>query len=448
MPADLPPPPPLAEVWNAPGRGNPILPGYHADPSLVQHDGKAYLYVTLDPWGGRTLGCWESSDFKNWIYRELDWPTKEACTSPTSNGSMVWAPSVIRAPNGKYFMYVSVGSEVWVGTAEHPLGPWRDALDGRPLIPGNYKPGFHMIDAEAFVDEDGATYLYWGSGLKWINGRCFVVKLKPDLVTFDGEPRDVTPADGHYFEAPFMVKRAGKYYLTYSDGKTITDTYCVYYAVGDSPFGPFAEPPGGLILATDQSRDIVSPGHHAIFRHDNRDYILYHRHRVPYVSGTAYRQTCVDELIFTGDGLIAPVQATHRGPAWAQRPDSLSTGAVAMASSSLDTIHGPAAVLDNNHATHWRAADRGAAWLQLDLGAVRTIARQELRFEYAWKRYAFAVEASADGVVWNTLADHRAVPAGGSPVLIPAACSARYLRLVFPATAPDMDISLFGWEVF
>jgi hypothetical protein len=31
----------------------------------------------------------------------------------------------------------------------------------------------------------------------------------------------------------------------YSDGKTVADTYCVHYAVGDTPFGPFKEAPGG-----------------------------------------------------------------------------------------------------------------------------------------------------------------------------------------------------------
>ena len=32
---------------------NPIIPGYFADPSLVQYDGKFYMYVTVDPWGDR-----------------------------------------------------------------------------------------------------------------------------------------------------------------------------------------------------------------------------------------------------------------------------------------------------------------------------------------------------------------------------------------------------------
>ena len=29
---------------------NPIIPGYFADPSLVQYDGKFYMYATADPW--------------------------------------------------------------------------------------------------------------------------------------------------------------------------------------------------------------------------------------------------------------------------------------------------------------------------------------------------------------------------------------------------------------
>ena len=36
---------------------NPIIPGYFADPSLVQYDGKFYMYSTADPWGTDFLSC-------------------------------------------------------------------------------------------------------------------------------------------------------------------------------------------------------------------------------------------------------------------------------------------------------------------------------------------------------------------------------------------------------
>jgi beta-xylosidase len=430
-------------AWDTPHAANPILPGYYADPSLVQHNGQNYLYATLDPWGDRTLGCWQSADFKNWTYRPLNWPTKAACTSPTSGGSMVWAPSVVRAANGKFYMYVSVGSEVWVGTADQPLGPWADANGGKPLIPGNYKPGFHMIDAEAFVDEDGSTYLYWGSGWNWKNGHCFAVKLKPDMVTFEGEPRDVTP--GNYFEGPFMFKHAGRYYLSYSQGVTVADTYQVHYAIGDSPLGPFTEATNSPILITDQSRNIVSPGHHAMFTRDGHDYIIYHRHSVPYVKDQAFRQTCVDELHFTTDGLIEKVRPTHTGPPLAHRYEPTRLYATATASSELDALHNAARVLDDNNATRWTpAVATKGGWLQLDLLDAKHVDHVEFYLEYAWKPYRFALEASNDAITWTSVADHQTDGVSGSPLTITVNREWRYLRLIYPNDPKAGPLSV--WE--
>ena len=293
---------------------NPILDGYYADPSIVQEDGKFYIYATKDPWGKDDLAFLESSDFKSWELKELNWPTKEACTSPTSNGSMVWAPSVVKAKNGNYYMYVSVGSEVWAGVAKSPEGPWQNAKeDNTPLITRDLFPEYHMIDAEAFIDDDGQAYLYWGSGLNWVNGHCFVVKLKEDMITFDGEIKDVTPEN--YFEAPVMIKRNGTYYLMYSDGKVIEDTYKVRYAIGDNPFGPFKEAETIPILSTASDSITYSPGHHTVFSKGGQDYILYHRHSANSPESTdLLRELCVDSLNFTKDGLIKKVKPSGIAP--------------------------------------------------------------------------------------------------------------------------------------
>ncbi|WP_175414838.1 family 43 glycosylhydrolase [Nibricoccus aquaticus] len=442
-------------IWETAHAGNPVLPGYFADPSVLVQDGKFFVYATNDPWGGETLGCWESADFKQWTFRALNWPTKAACTSATSKGAMVWAPSVVRAKSGEFFMYVSVGSEVWVGVADAPLGPWKNALGDKPLIAGNWKPEFHMIDAEAFVDADGSAYLYWGSGWNWTNGRCFAVKLKADMVTFDGEPRDVTPAN--YFEAPFMVKQGGKYFLTYSNGKTISDTYEVRAAVGDSPLGPFVEIGESPILASNMRNDLISPGHHAVFAHGGKSYIAYHRHRLPFEENTAFRQVCVDELTFTDYGTINKVVATHSGPAFVQgraMAGNLATteaGAVATASSvAPGQFSGAARVIDDNYATLWTAsAEAKGGWLQLDLGATKAVKKSVLRFEYAWKKYAFTLESSADGKTWKRLSDQRAGGGvSGSPVTVEHAGEARYLRIVFPGTVAGKEIGVIEWAVF
>ena len=441
-----------------PHAANPILPGYFADPSLVRYEDNNYIYATLDPWGDATLGCWESRDFGNWNYLELNWPTKRACTSPTSQSSKVWAPSVVRAGDGRFFMYVSVGSEVWVGVADRPAGPWRNALGDRPLIPSNYKPGYHMIDAEAFIDEDGQAYLYWGSGWNWTNGRCWAVRLKPDMVTFDGEVHDVTPAN--YFEAPFLFKHAGRYFLTYSRGRTDQDTYEVRYAVGDSPFGPFVDATNNPLLTTEKSSDVISPGHHAIFIREDRAYLLYHRQSVPFVPTFIGRQTCVDELTFRADGLLEKVTPTHHGAGFLaglrnRRGDSPNLadpalGASATASGQRAPNAGPERALDDNYATRWAApTDAKGGWLKIDLGAIRDFTRQEIRFEYPWRTYCYSLETSSDGVNWTKpVAVNDGQAPVGSPVVIRHPARARYLKLVFPESGRGADLAVIEWAVF
>ncbi|WP_443478637.1 family 43 glycosylhydrolase [Novosphingobium aerophilum] len=423
-----------------PGARNPLLPGYFADPSIVEHEGEWFVFATEDPWGGDRLGLWRSRNFRDWTFSEPNWPTKQAATSATSNKSKVWAPSVVRGRDGRFWMYVSVGSEVWVGVADHPAGPWRDANGGRPLIPGNYRPGYHMIDAEAFIDDDGTAYLYWGSGLNWVNGRCFVVRLKPDMVTFDGEPQDVTPA--HYFEGPFLFKRGGRYFLTYSWGNTTKDTYQVRYAVGSSPLGPFTEPEDAPILATDAARDVVSPGHHAVFSAAGRDYIFYHRQALPFpaADGKVRRQVAVDRLLVEGDRLRA-VRPTHSGPDIPGTAAHRRTGRFMQISASgmLDAAHAAALAGDDNYATGWVSPAEDGAWLQADAGRRRRIGASELRPADPVTPFSFRLLASDDGRQWRTV--HEGHDRSGSPVVLPSPGSARYLRIVFDGPAAILEWS-------
>jgi beta-xylosidase len=286
---------------------NPVLEGYYADPSIVFEDSTYYIYATKDPWGGNDLAVFETRDFKNFKAHSLNWPTKEACTSPESGDANVWAPSVIKGKDGKYYMYVSVGSEIWAGTSDTPLGPWRNLKeDNSPLIGRNYFPGYHMIDAEAFIDDDGQAYLYWGSGLNWVNGACFVVKLADDMHNFAGEAVNTTPPN--FFEAPYMLKKNGMYYLMYSNGKAIDGTYNIRYSKGQSPLGPWQEGDNSPILSTLQDSTIVGPGHHTIFQRDGQHYILYHK-IFPQAEEYVLRQLCLDSLNFDSNQNILKVNS-------------------------------------------------------------------------------------------------------------------------------------------
>lgn len=424
---------------------NPIIPGYFADPSIVEYDGKFYLYVTTDPWGAEFLSCWESEDFRNWTFNKLNWPTKEACTSYNSNHNNVWAPSVIKKGD-KFYMYVSVGSEVWCGQANHPLGPWKNILSDKPMIPFDTTRYYHVIDAEAFIDDDGKSYLYWGSGWEWINGHCFAAELNDDMATFKSEPVEITPA--HYFEGPFMTKHNSKYYLTYSEGKTIDQTYEVRYAMGDSPLGPFLEAQNSPILKTNDSLNVFGPGHHTIFSYQDRNYIMYHRHSLPFLTGTAMRQVCINEFEYGDtDFLIKNIlpystqifpKIIKEGIRYIQ-PESVTASSEESIHTSIQNIS------DNNFGTRWEAA-------LVDTIPAVTIAFKEetyinnlkILFEYPWKNYRMKIETSENDTNWNLINDYTENGVTGSPVIVTINQSCKYLRLTFPKQESKPSV----WELY
>ncbi len=285
---------------------NPIVDGYFADPTIIKDKGIYYIYATIDPWGADELGVLVTRDFKTFTQKHINWPTKKACASPTSSGSMVWAPSIRKARNGKFYMYVAVGSEVWAGVSEHLLGPWKNAkADNTPLVAATDFPTVHNIDPDCFIDRDGQAYLYWGSGFNWVNGHCMAVKLKKDMVTFDGAPKDITPL--HYFEAPHLVKRNQLYYLMYSYGKAIDATYQIRYSTSKTPLGPWTEGPNDPILSTSADSTTYGPGHHTVFEKNGQYYILYHR-IYPQKKDFVLRQLCIDSLNFDADNNILKIK--------------------------------------------------------------------------------------------------------------------------------------------
>ncbi len=412
---------------------NPIIPGYFADPSIVQHKGKFYLYATADPWGKEFLSCWVSDDLQNWTFNKLNWPTKEACTSPLSNDNLVWAPSVIKKGNA-FYMYVSVGSEVWCGKADHPLGPWENMLQDEPLIPYDTTRYYHVIDAEAFIDEDGTPYLYWGSGWDWINGHCFAAELNEDMCTFKSEWVEVTPE--HFFEGALVNRVGDTYYLTYSEGVTMDDTYEVRYATSKNPLGPFTEAANSPILKTNQELNVFGPGHHTIFSYLDKSYILYHRHRLPFITGTAYRQICINELIFDEEtGTIQNIipHNSQLFPNLVKEKKAKIDPTQIETSSEQGQIYASTNVLDNSYATLWKPSlEDKAPFLLLSFEKGTSLQSMDIRFEYPWKTYYPKIEYQTKEKDWVLVADYSQDGISGSPVTVDINQPTEQVRLSFP----------------
>lgn len=282
--------------------GNPILPGWNADPEIHFFRGRFYIYPTFSAkYEEQTFfEAWSSADLVEWRNegRILDF-----ADIPWSTNRAAWAPSVAER-DGVYYFYFSAGDGAGIGvaTATHPAGPFRDAL-GRPLI-AEYHHGAQPIDAHAFLDDDGRGYLYYGG---WRHA--VVVELGADMVSTVGEFREITPE--HYVEGPFMVKRNGIYTFMWSEGSWGDASYAVAYARSDSPFGPFARE--GLVLQSDPEV-ATSAGHHSVLQVPGTEEWIIAYHRRP-LSETDrdHRVVCLERMEFRDDGTILPIPLTHQG---------------------------------------------------------------------------------------------------------------------------------------
>src|SRR5687767_9744368 len=88
-----------------PGNGNPIIPGYFADPTVKKFGDTYYIYATTDGNGGGhgPSQVWTSKDFVNWTMHDMNWPTTK----------FIWAPDVTLGNDGKYYMYYCQPVEIF-----------------------------------------------------------------------------------------------------------------------------------------------------------------------------------------------------------------------------------------------------------------------------------------------------------------------------------------------
>lgn len=297
-----------------PRSGNPILPGWYADPEAHVFDGQYWIFPTYSArYDEQTfLDAFSSHDLITW--------TKHERVLDASNVSWarraMWAPSIIEK-DGWYYLFFGANDiqsdeqqgGIGVARARTPAGPFEDWL-GRPLI-DRFHNGAQPIDQMVFRDADGAYWIVYGG---WRH--CNIARLNDDftgLVPFpDGTTfREITP-DG-YVEGAFMLIRDGKYYFMWSEGGWTGPDYAVAYAIGDTPFGPFQRI--GRILQQDPAV-ATGAGHHSVLHSPASDrwYIVYHRRPLGETDRN-HRAVSIDRLEFDENGRIRPVKITFDGVA-------------------------------------------------------------------------------------------------------------------------------------
>ncbi|MGY5355678.1 glycoside hydrolase family 43 protein [Wenyingzhuangia sp. IMCC45467] len=287
---------------------NPIVTNkYTADPAALVYNDKVYLYAGHDQAPDNVEGyrmhewlLYTSEDMVNW--EEQPVPLK-----PTdfkwAKGS-AWASQVIEK-DGKFYFYATVshgsihGKAIGVAVADSPLGPFKDAI-GKALITNdmttNVKISWDDIDPTVWIDDDGQAYLYWG------NTECRYVKLKDNMIEFDGPIHTVDLPN--FTEAPWIHKKGDWYYLSYA----YQFPEKIAYAMSKSITGPW-EFKGILNEVAGNS----NTNHQSIIEYKGKDYFVYHNGSIPTHGGSFRRSVCVDRLYYNEDGTMKRVVMTSEG---------------------------------------------------------------------------------------------------------------------------------------
>ncbi len=277
----------------------PILPDFHADPSVHYWDGKYWMYPSTDEPGSKTWGemkqwhCYSSVNLADWkcegkifSLEDIEWATDCA-----------FAPDAVKW-KGKYYFVFPASKHVGIAVSDNPAGPFKDAI-GAPLIKNYAVKGVSSFDPCLFVDEDHTPYIYYGGG-----GGCAMAKMKDNMIELDSEITKL-PLE-QYAEGIWVHKRNDIYYFTYPNHYKDAEgniKQLLVYSTAPTPHGPFTF--RGSFL-DNKSRN----SHHSIIKAENDKWYLYYHIQGP---SPYERRVCVDELEYDEAGLIKEVKMTKGG---------------------------------------------------------------------------------------------------------------------------------------
>ena len=308
---------------------------YTADPSARVFEGRLYIYPSHDlDHDNPVTNAGDQYDMEDYHVFSME----DMHSLPVDHGQVLhvsdvpWAEKQLWAPdaafaNGSYYLFFPARDHeglfrIGVATSKAPAGPFTPQPD---FIPGSFS-----IDPCVFVDDDGQAYLYfgglWGGQLeKWRTGSFDphgmepgdaepalgprVAKLSADLLSFAGPSEEISIVDGdsrpllagdherRFFEAAWVHKYNGTYYLSYSTG----DSHFIAYATSDQPTGPFVY--RGYILYPVRGWTT----HHSIVEFQGKWYLFYHDASL---SGGVdnKRNMKVAELFYNADGSIQMIR--------------------------------------------------------------------------------------------------------------------------------------------
>jgi len=239
---------------------NPLLSGFHPDPTIMRAPDGAYYVVTSSFEYLPALPVHRSTDLEHWeLVGHVVTREEQVAIAGVPTPGGVWAPT-LRHRDGRYHLIVSVflgGRGCVVFTADDPAGPWSDgvvidAVDG--------------IDPDLAWDDDGIAYVTFARHPDAIR------QVRVDLDTGNAleDVRALWAGSGLYSpEGPHLYRRGDWWYLLAAEGGTDRG-HAVTVARSRRPDGPFESAPHNPILtAAGTGSPIQNTGHADIFDADD-----------------------------------------------------------------------------------------------------------------------------------------------------------------------------------
>ncbi len=337
-----------------------------ADPIVIFDQGYYYAFGTRDT---RVYQCFRSPNLTTWT-RLNDAFVPE---SGSWSRSGLYAPDIQKIGDKWYLYYTATDTafegnrcQMGVAISDNVYGPYKQFVgvnaNGEDITldtPSFYgMRGHQVLDANVLQDGD-KLYMYFSydtktgtAGSKFMEmskdkyaAEIWAVELKdpvtwnldtitplcsPGYERYDSPTRTISwevqskvegPGYG-ILEGPFVIKRDGKYILTYSANLYTHDCYAIGYAVSDRPLGPFVKPndgymsnmllgvPGeqGTYIANRYKGFTKGTGHAGIFQLSSGEYMFaYHAHFNREAWGDTapdnWRALALDYIYFDGDGM-------------------------------------------------------------------------------------------------------------------------------------------------
>jgi len=288
---------------------NPILKGFHPDPSICRVGDDYYLATSTFHWFPG-VEIHHSRDLVNWelINRPLDEERLIDMTGTPDSGG-VWAPCLSYDEGLFYLAYSNVKTfhnyykdvDNYLTVSSSIMGPWSD------LIYLN-SSGF---DPSMFHDSDGRKYVL---NLLWDHRDCIhqfdgIVLQEYDktLKKLVGEPVKIfAGSDLGFTEGPHLYKVNGLYHLICAEGGTFYGHAATMARASDIR-GPYELSPYHPLLSTRDHPDqkMQKCGHGSLVETQNGEWYIFHLCGRP--NGTQQRcmlgrETAVQKARLTDEG--------------------------------------------------------------------------------------------------------------------------------------------------